>query len=35
MNSATPELAEHIDVGAPEVLKSIYRQVLERLLLPT
>ncbi len=34
VNASIHQLNEHIDAGAPEVLKSIYRQVLERLLLP-
>lgn len=34
MSSATLEFAEHIGVDVPEVHEFIYRQVLERLLLP-
>lgn len=34
VNASIHQLNEHIDVDAPDVLKSIYRQVLERLLLP-
>ncbi|MEK7436056.1 MAG: succinyl-diaminopimelate desuccinylase [Pseudomonadota bacterium] len=34
VNASIHQLNEHIDADAPEVLKSIYRQVLERLLLP-
>ena len=35
VNASIHQLNEHIEADAPDALKSIYRQVLERLLLPT
>lgn len=35
VNASIHQLNEHIDVDAPDLLKSMYRQVLERLLLPS
>jgi len=35
VNASIHQLNEHIDADAPEALKSVYRQVLERLLLST
>jgi succinyl-diaminopimelate desuccinylase len=35
VNASIHQLNEHIEADAPDMLKSIYRQVLERLLLPS